>query len=107
MAQSPKLSWPARPICSQLLPRSSASTCSARSCRDSRHSDKINVVAVEPAESPVLSGGQPGSHKIDGIGAGFVVPLWKQEITDQFERVSTDEAISMAFRLAREEGAFE
>jgi cysteine synthase A len=67
---------------------------------------KITVVAVEPAESPVLSGGAPGSHKIDGIGAGFVVPLWRSDIVDKIERVSTDEAIAMAFRLARDEGLF-
>jgi cysteine synthase len=71
-----------------------------------RYDAKINVVAVEPAESPVLSGGEPGSHKIDGVGAGFVVPLWKPEIPDHIERVSTDDAIAMAFRLAREEGIF-
>ena len=66
----------------------------------------IKIVAVEPAESPVLSGGKAGSHKIDGIGAGFVVPLWQENIADQIEKVSTDEAIAMAFRLAREEGLF-
>ena len=66
----------------------------------------IRVVAVEPAESPVLSGGQPGAHKIDGIGAGFVVPLWTDGIADAFERVSTGDAIAMALRLAREEGIF-
>lgn len=71
-----------------------------------RHNDKIRVVAVEPAESPVLSGGQPGSHKIDGIGAGFVVPLWRKDIADQIEQVSTEEAVAMALRLAREEGVF-
>jgi cysteine synthase A len=66
----------------------------------------IEIVAVEPAESPVLSGGQPGAHKIDGVGAGFVVPLWTEGIADSFERVSTDEARAMALRLAREEGLF-
>jgi cysteine synthase len=71
-----------------------------------RHNPQIKVVAVEPAESPVLSGGKPGSHKIDGIGAGFVVPLWDKNIADQIETVSTEEAINMAFRLAREEGLF-
>ena len=53
---------------------------------------QIKIVAVEPAESAVLSGGQPGAHKIDGIGAGFVVPLWRDDIADQIERVSTEEA---------------
>lgn len=67
---------------------------------------KIRMVAVEPSESPVLSGGKPGAHKIDGIGAGFVVPLWRADIADQIEQVSTEEAVAMAFRLAREEGIF-
>jgi len=67
---------------------------------------KIRIVAVEPAESAVLSGGKPGAHKIDGIGAGFVVPLWQKDVADQIERVSTEEAIAMALRLAREEGLF-
>jgi cysteine synthase A len=70
------------------------------------HNARIRLVAVEPAESPVLSGGQPGSHKIDGVGAGFVVPLWKPELADHIERVSTTEAMAMVFRLAREEGLF-
>ncbi|HUM06282.1 MAG TPA: cysteine synthase family protein [Terriglobales bacterium] len=70
------------------------------------HSRKIRIVAVEPAESAVLSGGKPGSHKIDGVGAGFVVPLWHKDVADQIERVSTEEATAMALRLAREEGLF-
>ncbi|KUL94995.1 cysteine synthase [Bosea sp. WAO] len=71
-----------------------------------RHDERIRIVAVEPAESPVLSGGAPGAHKIDGIGAGFVVPLWQEGIADAVERVSTQEARAMALRLAREEGLF-
>jgi len=71
-----------------------------------RRNSKIKAVAVEPAESPELSGGKPGAHKIDGIGAGFVVPLWKKEVVDQIEPVSTSDAIAMALRLAREEGLF-
>jgi cysteine synthase len=66
----------------------------------------VRIVAVEPAESQVLSGGEPGSHKIDGIGAGFVVPLWQAAIADHIERVSTADATAMALRLAREEGLF-
>ena len=66
----------------------------------------VRVAAVEPEESAVLSGGPAGAHKIDGIGAGFVVPLWQDGIADRIERVSTDDAIAMAFRLAREEGLF-
>ena len=70
-----------------------------------RHREGIAIVAVEPSESPVLSGGPPGAHKIDGIGAGFVVPLWRDGIADRIEQVSTEE-IAMALRLAREEGLF-
>ncbi|HTK53481.1 MAG TPA: PLP-dependent cysteine synthase family protein [Gemmatimonadaceae bacterium] len=66
----------------------------------------VQIVAVEPDESAVLSGGPGGAHKIDGIGAGFVVPLWQDGIADRIERVSTDDAMAMAFRLAREEGLF-
>jgi cysteine synthase A len=71
-----------------------------------RRSPKIRTVAVEPEESAVLSGGAPGSHKIDGVGAGFVVPLWKPDVADQIERVSSSDAMAMALRLAREEGLF-
>jgi cysteine synthase len=66
----------------------------------------IRIVAVEPAESAVLSGGPAGSHKIDGVGAGFVVPLWRPGVADEIERVSTEEAATMSLRLAREEGLF-
>jgi cysteine synthase A len=71
-----------------------------------RHNKNIRIVAVEPAESAVLSGKPPGAHKIDGVGAGFVVPLWHKDIADQIIPVSTDEANAMALRLAREEGLF-
>jgi cysteine synthase A len=71
-----------------------------------RKNEQVRVVAVEPSESAVLSGGEPGAHKIDGVGAGFVVPLWQEGIADQIEQVSTDEATAMALRLAREEGLF-
>ena len=71
-----------------------------------RHLPHIRLVAVEPAESPVLSGGKPGAHKIDGTGAGFVVPLWHAGIAESIEQVSTEDATNMAFRLAREEGLF-
>jgi len=53
-----------------------------------------------------VSGGQTGAHKIDGIGAGFVVPLWQEDMADQIEQVSTEEAKAMVIRLAREEGLF-
>jgi cysteine synthase A len=71
-----------------------------------RHKPGLKVFAVEPAESPVLSGGTKGAHRIDGMGAGFVVPLWRSDIADGIERVSTGEAMETAFRLAREEGLF-
>ncbi len=71
-----------------------------------RRRKDIRIAAVEPSESAVLSGGPAGAHKIDGVGAGFVVPLWRDGIADQIERVSTEEANAMAFRLAREEGLF-
>jgi cysteine synthase len=64
------------------------------------------IIAVEPAESAVLSGGSPGAHKIDGVGAGFVVPLWDAGLVAGIERVSTSEARAMALRLAREEAIF-
>ena len=71
-----------------------------------RHDEHIRIVAVEPAESPVLSGGPSGAHKIDGVGAGFVVPLWRPDIADGIALVSTEAALAMALRLAREEGLF-
>ncbi|MFA6032055.1 MAG: cysteine synthase family protein [Myxococcota bacterium] len=71
-----------------------------------QHDGQIRIVAVEPAESAVLSGGPSGAHKIDGIGAGFVVPLWQEGVADRIEPVSTEEARAMALRLAREEGLF-
>jgi len=71
-----------------------------------QRNEQVRIVAVEPAESPVLSGGKPGAHKIDGIGTGFIPPLWRPEIIDEIERVSTDDATAMALRLAREEAVF-
>jgi cysteine synthase A len=71
-----------------------------------RHNERIRIIAVEPAESPVLSGGKAGAHKIDGIGVGFVPPLWRDGVADGIERVSTEDAVAMALRLAREEGVF-
>ena len=52
----------------------------------------VHVVAVEPSESAVLSGGQTGVHRIEGVGAGFVVPLWDPTVVDAIETVSTEEA---------------
>jgi cysteine synthase len=70
------------------------------------HNPSIQVFAVEPAESPVLSGGPTGSHKIEGIGIGFIPPLWEPHLVNGIERVTTAEAKAMARRLAREEGIF-
>jgi cysteine synthase A len=61
-------------------------------------------VAVEPAASPVLSGGQAGSHKIQGIGAGFVPPILDRSLIDEVLTVTNEEAVEIARRLAREEG---
>ncbi len=70
------------------------------------HDEKVLIVAVEPGESAVLSGGPSGSHKIEGIGAGFVVPLWSETLADEIQTVSTEEAMATARRLARQEGIF-
>ena len=72
----------------------------------SSHGHAVHVVAVEPAESPVLSGGPQGPHAIEGIGIGFVPPLWERDKVHQIVTVSTAEAKQMAQRLAREEGIF-
>lgn len=64
----------------------------------------FKVVAVEPLNSPVLSGGKPGPHKIQGIGAGFVPPVLNTQMIDEVVQVSDDDAIAFSRRLAREEG---
>jgi cysteine synthase A len=64
----------------------------------------FKAVAVEPADSPVLSGGQPGGHKIQGIGAGFVPEVLQRDLIDETITVSSDDAGQMARRLAKEEG---
>ena len=71
-----------------------------------RHHPQLPVYAVEPAESAVLSGQPPGSHKIEGIGLGFLPPLWHPEEVTEILTVSTEEAKAMARRLAREEAIF-
>jgi cysteine synthase A len=67
---------------------------------------RVRIVAVEPEESAVLSGRPSGSHKIEGTGAGFVVPLWTADLADEIQTVSTEEAMATARRLAREESLF-
>jgi cysteine synthase A len=64
----------------------------------------FRVVAVEPEDSPVLSGGKPGPHKIQGIGAGFVPEVLRTDLIDEIIQVANEDAGSMARRLAREEG---
>lgn len=66
----------------------------------------LKVVAVEPKDSPVLSGGKAGSHKIQGIGAGFVPEVLNRQVVDEIIQVSNDDAVDMARRLAKEEGIF-
>jgi len=70
------------------------------------HDPAVRIVAVEPAESAVLSGGPSGSHKIEGTGIGFVAPLWIDGLADEIRTVSTAEAMETARLLAREEGLF-
>jgi cysteine synthase A len=66
----------------------------------------VRVIAVEPAESAVLGGGAPGPHKIEGIGVGYVPPLWEPALVDEIVPVPTADAKAMARALAREEGLF-
>ena len=65
---------------------------------------KFRAIAVEPADSPVLSGGQPGAHKIQGIGAGFVPDVLGVDLIDEIIKVTNEDAGKMARRLAKEEG---
>ena len=71
-----------------------------------RHHPSLHVAAVEPAESAVLSGGPSGSHRIEGIGIGFIPPLWEPREVNEIITVSTDDAKAMARRLAAEDGVF-
>ncbi len=69
-----------------------------------RYKPVLRAIAVEPIGSPVLSGGQPGSHKIQGIGAGFIPEVLKVDLIDEVVTVTDEEAINFGRRLAREEG---
>ena len=68
------------------------------------HNPNVQIVAVEPSDSPVLSGGKPGPHKIQGIGAGFIPKTYNGEVVDKILRVTNDDAIRTSRELAGKEG---
>ena len=69
-----------------------------------KHNPSVKVVAVEPTDSPVLSGGEPGAHKIQGIGAGFVPKNYNPAVVDEILQVTNDDAIRAGRELAQKEG---
>ena len=71
-----------------------------------RYKPGVRIAVVEPGESSVLRGGEPGPHKIEGVGIGYTPPLWDPTLVDDIIPVRTDEAKEMARRLAREEALF-
>lgn len=71
-----------------------------------RYNPATRIVAVEPGESAVLSGGASGAHRIEGIGIGYAPPMWAPELVDDITPIATDAAEAMARRLAKEEGLF-
>ncbi len=71
-----------------------------------QYKPSVKAIAVEPDASPVLSGGKPSPHKIQGIGAGFIPEILNTQIIDEIIRVTNDEAITMSRRLMKEEGIF-
>jgi cysteine synthase A len=71
-----------------------------------RYKPDVKIVAVEPAESSVLLGGQAGPHKIEGVGIGYIPPLWEPSLVDEILPISTDDAKGMTRRIAREEALF-
>lgn len=68
------------------------------------HNPNVQIVAVEPSDSPVLSGGKPGPHKIQGIGAGFIPKTYNGEVVDNILQVTNDDAIRTSRELAGKEG---
>jgi cysteine synthase A len=82
--------------------QSTGTAASVRGISEALHARNpdIRCIAVEPAESAVLSGGPSGTHRIEGVGAGFVVPLWRSEVVDGIETVSTEDAMAAARHLA-------
>lgn len=88
--------------------QSTGTAASVRGVAESlrHHKPDVLCVAVEPSESAVLSGGPTGTHRIEGVGAGFVVPLWNPDAIDEIATVSTGEAMAMARQLARADGLF-
>ena len=68
------------------------------------HNPNLKVVAVEPKDSPVLSGGQPGPHKIQGIGAGFVPKVYRSDVVDEIIPVDNDDAFATSRFVAKKEG---
>lgn len=71
-----------------------------------QHKPEITIHVIEPAESAVLAGGEPGPHKIEGVGIGYVPPLWEPDLVDGIVPVRTADAKEMTRRLTREEGIF-
>ena len=88
--------------------QSTGTAASSRGVSEALHERDpgIHCVAVEPSESAVLSGGESGAHKIEGVGAGFVVPLWDPGAVNEIATVSSEEAMETARILAKTEGIF-